>query len=199
MIGDPVSPGQDFPHLQNAANEMRSIEGLFAVANRKVIARTEATPGAYEAASPAQFSLVHFVAHSLAEREQPLESALILSPQDNEYRLSARTISSIPLKARLVTLSACKGAGIRTYSGEGSVGLAWAFLHAGAESVVAGLWDVDDTSTAILMADFYARLQRGSSSAEALHQAKLQCLHTKGALRKPYYWGAFQLFSGTTN
>src|SRR5687767_15402840 len=52
---------------------------------------------------------------------------------DRAYRLAARDIAQHPLSARLVTISSCDGAGTATYAGEGLVGLAWAFLHAGAQ------------------------------------------------------------------
>ena len=52
----------------------------------------------------------------------------------------------IRLNAALVTISACRSAGARTYAGEGLVGLTWAFLEAGAQNVIAGLWDVSDRS-----------------------------------------------------
>jgi CHAT domain-containing protein len=103
---------------------------------------------------------------------------------------------NIPLHADLVTLSACRSAGARTYSGEGLVGLSWAFLRAGAGSVVAGLWDVTDMSTATLMGDFYAEMVKNVAPAEALRRAKLRLLHSKGAYRKPFYWGPFQLYAG---
>jgi len=103
---------------------------------------------------------------------------------------------NVPLHADLVTLSACSSAGARTYSGEGSVGLSWAFLRAGARNVVAGLWDVNDMSTASLMADFYSRLTRGAAPTDALREAKLRLVHSSGAYRKPFYWGPFQLYTG---
>ncbi|HYK01031.1 MAG TPA: CHAT domain-containing protein [Thermoanaerobaculia bacterium] len=65
------------------------------------------------------------------------------------------------LTARLVTISNCSGAGSRTYAGEGLVGLAWAFLLAGAEQVIAALWEVDDDATAKLMDEMYAQIRRG--------------------------------------
>jgi CHAT domain-containing protein len=97
----------------------------------------------------------------------------------------------------LVTLSACRGAGARSYPGEGLVGLSWAFLRAGARSVVAGLWDVTDLSTSTLMADFYGRMLAGAVPADALREAKLGLLRSKGAYRKPFYWGPFQLYLGS--
>ena len=108
-----------------------------------------------------------------------MESALILSPGPSGYTLTAREVMSVPLKADLVTLSACRSAGAKTYSGEGLVGLSWAFLRAGAGSVVAGLWDVTDGSTAKLMGDFYALMAKGSDPAEALRTAKLTLMRNK--------------------
>src|SRR5256886_3769342 len=48
------------------------------------------------------------------------------------------------LNANLVTISACNGSGTRAYSGEGLVGLSWAFLRAGAHNVIGALWEVSD-------------------------------------------------------
>jgi CHAT domain-containing protein len=103
---------------------------------------------------------------------------------------------NVPLRASLVTISACRSAGAKTYSGEGLVGLSWAFLRAGARNVVAGLWDVTDESTANLMGDFYAELVKGEPPARALRDAKLRMIASHGAYRKPFYWGPFQLYAG---
>jgi CHAT domain-containing protein len=126
----------------------------------------------------------------------PLDSALILSPKNGVYKLYARDIAEVPLRAELVTISACKSAGARTYSGEGQVGLAWAFLQAGASNVIAGLWDVDDTYTPGLMDSLYAGMQKGMDAAEALRRAKLALIHSQTVARKPYYWGPFLIFTG---
>jgi CHAT domain-containing protein len=101
----------------------------------------------------------------------------------------------VPLKAELVTVSACRGAGARTYSGEGLVGFAWAFLRAGSRSVIAGLWDVNDQSTAMLMDGLYAGMAAGKGPAEALRSAKLAMIANPGNLHKPYYWAPFQLYT----
>ena len=101
----------------------------------------------------------------------------------------------MPLRAELVTVSACRSAGERAYSGEGLVGFAWAFLRAGASRVIAGLWDVDDRSTAELMDNLYAHIAAGEAPARALRAAKLSLLAKGGAYGKPYYWGPFQTFT----
>jgi len=95
----------------------------------------------------------------------------------------------------LVTISACRTAGARSYSGEGLVGFAWAFLGAGARNVIAGLWDVTDRSTPQIMSVIYSQLARGSQPSDALRQAKLALIHSGTAYRKPYYWGPFQLYT----
>jgi CHAT domain-containing protein len=77
------------------------------------------------------------------------------------------------------------------------VGLSWAFLRAGARSVVAGLWDVTDRSTAELIADFYNQLAHNVPPVDALRHAKLTLLHGGKAYQKPFYWGPFQLYAGT--
>jgi CHAT domain-containing protein len=75
------------------------------------------------------------------------------------------------------------------------VGFAWAFLRAGARRVVAGLWDVDDRSTAELMEMFYAAMDEGMSPPRALRDAKLRFLRQQRTYARPYYWGAFQVFT----
>ena len=150
----------------------------------------------YRSASPDKFRVIHFATHSLPNRQSPLDSALILSPRNGVYKLYARDIAEVPLRAQLVTISACKSAGAKTYSGEGEVGLAWAFLQAGASNVIAGLWDVDDTYTPALMDALYSGMERGLNPAEALRNAKLKMIRSQTVGHKPYYWGPFLIFTG---
>ena len=125
----------------------------------------------------------------------PLESAVVLSPTGDAPKLYARDILRIPIRADLVTISACSGAGSRTYAGEGLVGLTWAFLTSGASNVIAALWNVDDASTAALMEDLYVHLARGDAPAEALRQSKLTLLGSSSAYRKPFYWAPFLTYT----
>ena len=67
----------------------------------------------------------------------------------------------------LVTISACDSIGKRAYAGEGWLGLSWAFLHAGAHSVIGALWEVSDDSTPRLMDSLYGGIQQGESPAAA--------------------------------
>lgn len=69
--------------------------------------------------------------------------------------------------------------------------LARTFLTAGARSVVASLWDVEDRSTATLMAHFYRQLAQGKSVGASLRAAQLEMLSTFGKDYEPFYWAGF--------
>jgi CHAT domain-containing protein/Tfp pilus assembly protein PilF len=194
LIGDPLPPDpKSYPKLINATQEISGIKSQF----REAVVRTgaDAAPAAYFDAGASRFSVIHFAAHAEANHNDPLDSAIILSPHGDDYKLYARDVVGLPIHANLVTLSACRGAGSRTYAGEGLVGFAWAFLEAGAQNVVAGLWEVDDASTAKLMEHLYAEVRNGASPQQALRAAKLAMLHSEGPYRKPYYWAPFQVIT----
>jgi CHAT domain-containing protein len=214
LIGNPVSPTRaaqnnrpddSYPELPDAAEEIKSVEQHFPPQQQTVFTREQATPAAF-GKHPEQFSYIHFVAHGTASRSIPLDSAIILSRdpaskaaagEDDSFKLYARDIVQHPLHAELVTISACYGAGKRSYSGEGLVGLSWAFLRAGAHNVVGALWDVSSISSAQLMDDFYGELQKGKTPSAALRAAKLKLLHsTNTDFRGPFYWAPFQLYTG---
>ena len=196
ILGDPVSPNEEFPSLAHAGREVRQISALFAPPLRTVYSGLHATPTAYTDAEPSRFAFIHLAAHVTANREIPLESAVVLSPRDDVYKLYARDVIDTPLNADLVTLSACRSAGSRAFAGEGLVGLAWAFMHAGARNVIGGLWDVEDASTSRLMEHLYRGLQEGKDPARALRAAKLELLRSGTAYEKPFYWAPFVVYHG---
>jgi CHAT domain-containing protein len=192
LIGDPV-PVPDYPRLANAGTEIEAVGGSSHGGLRKITG-AEATPEAYLESRPGQFQWIHFTAHGRASAASPLDSAVILSKGRSGPALKAWDVLQTPIQAQLVTISACRGAGVRAYLGEGTVGFAWAFLKAGASNVVAGLWDVDDRATSMLMERMYRGLARGRSPAVALRDAKL-ALIASGSLARPLYWGPFQVYS----
>ena len=199
LVGDTIQPNADFPKLPQAPAEMKNIEKYFPEARREVLSGSKATPAAYLSSQPEKFAYMHFVTHGIASRARPLESAVILSKEkdDDSYKLYAREIVGQRLTAHLVTISACEGAGKRAYSGEGLVGLSWAFLRAGAHNVIGALWEVSDISTPELMDKLYDGLNRGQDPATALRNAKLSLLHSDSVYKKPFYWAPFQLYAGS--
>jgi CHAT domain-containing protein len=200
LVGNAESPGPDFPSLAQAPAEMQKVSVHFPESQRKVLTGKQATATAYLQSSPEHYSYLHFVTHGTASQTHPLESAVILSREGDTYKLYARSIVAHPLRAQLVTISACNGAGTRAFAGEGLVGLAWAFLRAGSRNVIASLWEVSDaSSTAQLMDALYGGLDRGEDPATALRNAKLSVLKSNRTtvFRKPLYWAPFQLYMGS--
>jgi CHAT domain-containing protein len=200
LIGNPRPAGAEFEALPNASAEIERIQRHFPPEGQTVLTQARAVPAAYTASGPDRFRYIHFVAHGTASRSSPLDSAVVLSPAQRnpeDFKLYARDIVQHPLHARLVTISACYGAGLRTYAGEGLVGLAWAFLRAGSHNVIAALWQVDDASTPLLMDRLYSELEAGKTPDAALRTAKLALIHAPNVYRKPFYWGAFQLYAGS--
>ncbi len=191
LVGDPEAAGAEYPKLAEAGKELEAIAGLWGGA--KVVRGVEATPDLWRELPLESYRVIHVAAHAEANRQRPLDSAIVLSRGVKEnFRVYARDVLAKPLGAELVTLSACKSSGARTYAGEGQVGLAWAFLGAGARAAVAGLWDVPDASTRVLMENFYAGLAGGKSVAGALREARA-AVRSKG-FAKPFYWGPFQCY-----
>jgi CHAT domain-containing protein/tetratricopeptide (TPR) repeat protein len=223
LVGNSISPNDKYPELPKAAAQMDSVARHFPAAKERIFTREQATPSAYMTSDPERFSYIHFVAHGTARRLSPLDSAIVLSKsipsqrdprqsvepnskslrnetaigtETDSFKLYARDIIGHPLRADLVTISACYGAGERAYSGEGLVGLSWAFLRAGAHNVVAALWEATDASTEQLMDRFYDELDKGASPDAALRTAKLLLLHNS-AYHAPFYWAPFQLYTGS--
>jgi len=199
LVGNAV-PTPGYPALPQAPVEIQKVGHYFSDQNRKVLEAKQATATAYLSSNPGQYAYLHFVTHGTASITRPLESAVILSPEGDTYKLYARDIVTHHLNAQLVTISACNGAGTRAYSGEGLVGLSWAFLRAGAHNVIGALWEVSDASTPQLMDAFYRELFQGKDTATALRDAKLGLLHTSdpdSVFKKPNYWAPFQLYAGS--
>ncbi|MEZ6128050.1 MAG: CHAT domain-containing protein [Planctomycetaceae bacterium] len=116
---------------------------------------------------------------------------------ENDGVLTGLEISATDLKGtRLAVLSACEtGLGDLENAG-GVVGLRRAFHVAGAESVLASLWEVKDRDTAILIVGLFQALARNSHVGTALQEAQINHIHThrnRFGVAHPFYWAAFTL------
>jgi CHAT domain-containing protein/Flp pilus assembly protein TadD len=199
LIGAPNQVTPEFPTLPHANEEMSSVQVNFPKAAVTSYSGSAANPEAYLASTPSRFKFIEFATHGTASVSDPMDSAIVLSRgKKGEFRLLARDIAATEpkLKADLVTISACYGAGKFITSSEGLLGLEWAFMRAGAHQVVAGLWDVADESTPTLMGGLYSGIVRGESTSAALRAAKLKLMHSRGHVA-PYYWAALQLYTGS--
>ena len=145
-----------------------------------------------------RYRIVHFATHGIVDLEHPELSGMVLSrvdkkgnPQDGYLRL--HDIYDLNLSAELVVLSACETGVGKQVKGEGLIALTRGFMYAGATSVVASLWKVDDASTAALMAQFYREMFiNGRKPSAALREAQVY-ISKQRAWRSPYYWAGFVL------
>ncbi|GJM23043.1 MAG: hypothetical protein DHS20C15_29580 [Planctomycetota bacterium] len=123
-------------------------------------------------------AIVHLATHGVQDSHEPRRSALALSPSgDDAGRLFLGEILDWKLSAELAVLSACETASGANRHGEGTRSLAWSFLRAGAEAVVASHWQVDDRESEVLMRAFYEDYLHSRDASRALHSARLGLRH----------------------
>ena len=141
------------------------------------------------------YRFVHFATHGIVDPIHPELSALVLSTRDADGEplaghLRLHDIYGLEITAELVVLSACETARGPELAGEGLIGLAHAFMHAGAPRVIASLWPVRDEATAALMAALYDQLVAGAPPAAALRRAQ-QAVREQPRFAAPYFWAGF--------
>jgi CHAT domain-containing protein len=153
------------------------------------------------ASSPelSQYRIVHFATHGFLNTTHPGLSGLIFSLVDRQGNdqngfLPTHEVFNLNLRADLVVLSGCRTGLGKEIKGEGLLGLTRGFFYAGTARVAVSLWDVNDKSTAELMARFYLGMlsKRHLSPAGALREAQI-AMWKSAKWRAPYYWAAFVL------
>jgi len=190
--------GPRFERLPATRQEAEAIAALAAPGEVLKALGFEATRSRVLGESLAPYRFIHFATHGVIDTETPALSALVLSLYDREGRpregfLSLHDIYGLRLNAELVVLSGCRTALGRQMRGEGLWGLTRGFLAAGAQRVLATLWQVEDRATAELMRRFYSALwQEGLTPAAALRSAKLS-LRQERRWRDPHFWAGFVL------
>jgi CHAT domain-containing protein len=142
---------------------------------------------------------IHYACHAVINGRFPLDSALVLSipehpreGQDNGLLQAWEIFERMRIDADLVTLSSCDSGLGKEMGGEGLIGLTRAFQYAGARSVLASLWKVDDKATSELMKRFYTHLKTGMTKDEALRRAQAELIRS-AEFSQPWDWAAFQL------
>ena len=113
------------------------------------------------------------------------------SPEEDDYILTMSDVQAVKLRAKLVVLSCCHS-GRGEINSEGVIGIARAFLAAGARSVLASLWAISDNATMEFMRSFYQHLGDGKTASVALHQA-MTCLRESEQFHDVKYWAPFVL------
>jgi CHAT domain-containing protein len=210
VFGDPASNEPALPRLFNAASEANAVAALL---NTVALTDTAASePTLWQAAQGAR--IVHLAAHGAYNQANALYSAIYLAPTAAitpthslsttgelpsvnttlDGHLETHEIFGLPLEGNdIVVLSACQTNIGNLSRGDDIVGLTRAFFFAGAPTVIASLWNVDDAATETLMVAFYRHwLEEGMSKAAALQAAQAD-VRSDSRWVSPFYWAGFVL------
>ncbi len=183
--------------LEGSGTEAERIRDVWGVGRTSIATGFEATRQAFLELEDEGYGILHFATHAFLTPEIEL-SGLVFSLFDQgghplDGYLPTVEISQLDLSAELVVLSACETGLGWTFQGEGSLGLAWSFFHAGARRVISSMWKVQDEPTARLMAAFYRHLTRGLEPAAALRRAQVEEIERPDS--HTHQWAAF-VFQG---
>ena len=198
IVGNPSVPPQtkllSLPAARREALEIAELLGVSATVGdeatkKQVLRRIQ------------EVSLIHIAAHGDPERgEIALASSFPSrrSPRKDDFMLTMEDVAKVGTRAKLVVLSCCHSGKGQIMKSEGVVGISRAFLAAGARSVLATLWAVDDRATKEFMIRFYGHLKRDKLSAsEALHQTMKWMRDSKRY--RVNEWAPFVLFGDDVN
>jgi CHAT domain-containing protein len=189
-----LAPRTDrLPASRDEAAGIRDVFGRRAT----VLVGTAATKRALLAAAP-RYDILHLASYGVLNKHNPLFSYIELAASLGDAgRLEVHELFDLELDGQLVVLSACQtglgaGALADVPAGDDWVGLTQGFLQAGAGSVLASLWRVEDRATARLMQQFYRYLRAGENDAAALARAQGDLLRDPHTAH-PFYWAGFVL------
>jgi CHAT domain-containing protein len=199
-LGDrPRTPGTGVlalaPRPDALPASRREVESIERRTEGRVLTGAQATEAAFRRDAPGR-RVIHVASYGILNKNNPLFSFVQLEAGGgDDGRLEVHEVFGLDLAADLVVLSACQtGLGSGALSdvppGDDWVGLTRAFLHAGAGTVVATLWSVDDWATAALMEQFYDRYSVQADPVAALAQAQRAMLARTGTTH-PFYWAGF--------
>ena len=140
-------------------------------------------------------ALVHIAAHGSMETGEialaPNSTRSSQIPAREDYLLTMKDVLNAQIRAKLVVLSCCHSARGEVKA-EGVVGIARAFLGAGARSVLVSLWAIDDEATMEFMKLFYQQVVHRRSASEALNKA-MKSMRESDRFSAVNYWAPFVL------
>ena len=196
LVGNPwvktvrIKDNKPFPQLPGAEKEAKMIGQIL---NTEPLIGKNATKDQVLSRLNS-VSLVHLAAHGCRETGEIILSpnnADAERPKEEDFLLTKADVLGVQLRAKLVVLSCCY-TGRGEIKAEGVVGIARAFLGAGARSVIASLWALSDEATLEFMKHFYEHLVKGKSASKSLHQA-MKWMRESDEFNSVQYWAPFVL------
>ena len=196
LVGNPwvetvrIKDSKPFPQLPGAEKEAKMIGQIL---NTEPLIGKKATKDQVLSRLNS-VSLVHLAAHGCRETGEIILSPNVADaerPKEEHFLLTKADVLGVQLRAKLVVLSCCYS-GRGEIKAEGVVGIARAFLGAGARSVIASLWALSDEATLEFMKHFYEHLVEGKSASKSLHQA-MKLMRESEEFNAVQYWAPFML------
>jgi len=180
--------GEGLSHLKRANDEAWAVASQFGT---QPLLGEAATTAVLRGAA-GNYGFIHLIAHIEIDSENPEFSRILLGEGNGSPApLMLNDVYGLDLgKTNLVVLSGCQSQRGRRTRGDDIIGLSRAFMYAGAPSVVASLWSVDDDATRQLMVAFYTHLKEGLNKAESLRAAQIA---VRQKYPNPFYWAGFAL------
>jgi CHAT domain-containing protein len=114
-------------------------------------------------------AVIHYAGHIIG---RGADARFVLAPGATRDTVSAREIASLPLRARVVVLAGCRGAGVSAPQSIVS-DMASGFLAAGAATVIASASDIDDEESMRTMRRLHSFLSEGADPADAARRTAL--------------------------
>lgn len=212
------------PSLPGAENEVEQIIRIYGE-NRVEKRTTPAETKAQFMKEAENYRIIHLATHGILDDEDPMNSSLVFGSPivgvknnrggqvngdgvnrpptkaflNEDRRLTTKEILEMSMASDLIILSACDTGNGTAVSGEGVIGLSWAFSAAGVPTIVSSQWTVNDESTSLLMSRFHQNLKskenqkiEAGSISKALREAELYLMmEVDSKYAHPYYWAPF--------
>ena len=169
--------------------EVQACARLFGPAQATILTGLQATESGIRQAASSPHRFWHFSSHVVVDAERPNLSFIALTLPE---RLTVYDIAGLPARAEMVTVNGCDSGKGKWLPGAGMLGLARAFLAAGAQSACVTAWKIPDEGGA-LVERLYGHVRAGARRAEALRRAQVEMIRASGWRAEPRYWAAYFL------
>lgn len=190
---------EKFKNLPYSEYELKKIGKIFK--KKKLLLSDQANEANVKNINLENYDIISFATHagisgSLNESSEPF---LVLTPPEkssliNDGILTASEVSQLNLNAKLVILSACNTAAKENEYASGFSGLVASFFNAGAQSILATHWNVDDKTTATMIIETIKKsVNQNINLSDALKLTKIEFISGKHGekYKHPKYWGAY--------
>ena len=183
------------PFMLTLANKIKNLLG------GSTYLQNQSTERSFKA-NAGNHKIIHLATHAESSNSHPEYSRLIFAKDtaaSEDNSLYVDELYNCNLLSALTVLTACESGKPGYEDGEGMISLAHAFNYAGSESILTGLWKIDEQASALIMEFFYENLLNGMPKDEALRQAKITYLQqAEGRMLAPQYWAGLVIMGDTS-